>query len=74
MITQIIQDDYFSGHLGTISYLNDSSFQDIKRFNIVINAKEYSIRSSQGHRLDLIFFYCLSESFKNHSDYCEING
>ena len=66
MIPKIIQGGNFSDHRGTISYVNDFSFQDIERFYIISNSDENPIRAWQGHKLDAKNFYCLNGSFKIH--------
>lgn len=66
MIPKIIQGGNFSDYRGTISYVNDFSFQDIERFYIISNSEENPIRAWQGHKLDSKNFYCLSGSFKIH--------
>lgn len=66
MIPKIIQGGNFSDHRGTISYVNEFSFQDIERFYIISNSDENPIRAWQGHKLDAKNFYCLSGSFKIH--------
>lgn len=64
MIPTITQAVSFSDHRGTISYINDFSFQNIERFYIISNSDDNPIRAWQGHILDAKFFYCLSGSFK----------
>lgn len=66
MNPKIIQGGKFSDHRGTISYVNDFSFQDIERFYIISNSAKNLIRGWQGHKLDAKNFYCLSGSFKIH--------
>lgn len=66
MIPKIIQGGNFSDHRGTISFVNDFSFNDIERFYIITNSDENPIRAWQGHKLDAKNFYCLSGSFKIH--------
>jgi len=66
MIPKTIQGGNFSDHRGTISYVNDFSFQNIERFYIISNADENPIRAWQGHKLDAKNFYCLAGSFKIH--------
>jgi dTDP-4-dehydrorhamnose 3,5-epimerase len=66
MIPTIIQGGNFSDHRGTISYVNDFSFQNIERFYIISNSDDNSIRAWQGHKLDAKNFYCLTGSFKIH--------
>jgi dTDP-4-dehydrorhamnose 3,5-epimerase-like enzyme len=66
MIPKIIQGGNFSDHRGTISFVNDFSFNDIERFYIISNSDKNPIRAWQGHKLDAKNFYCLSGSFKIH--------
>lgn len=66
MKPKIIQGGNFSDHRGTISYVNDFSFEDIERFYIISNSDENPIRAWQGHKLDAKNFYCLKGSFKIH--------
>lgn len=66
MIPKIIQGGNFSDHRGTISYVNDFSFQGIERFYIISNSEENPIRAWQGHKLDAKNFYCINGSFKIH--------
>lgn len=66
MIPKVILGGNFSDHRGTISYVNDFSFADIKRFYIISNSDENPIRAWQGHKLDSKNFYCLTGSFKIH--------
>ncbi|MTH17520.1 WxcM-like domain-containing protein [Flavobacterium sp. LC2016-01] len=66
MIPKVIQGGNFSDHRGTISYVNDFTFEDIERFYIISNSNESPIRAWQGHKLDAKNFYCLSGSFKIH--------
>ncbi|KFF05214.1 WxcM-like domain-containing protein [Flavobacterium reichenbachii] len=66
MMPKVIQGGNFSDHRGTISYVNDFSFQDIERFYIISNSDENPIRAWQGHKLDAKNFYCLSGTFKIH--------
>lgn len=66
MIPKAIQGGNFSDYRGSISYVNDFSFEDIERFYIITNSKENPIRAWQGHKLDSKNFYCISGSFKIH--------
>ncbi|SHG93828.1 cupin domain-containing protein [Flavobacterium defluvii] len=66
MSPEVIQGGNFSDHRGTISYVNDFSFNDIERFYIITNSEENPIRAWQGHKLDSKNFYCVSGSFKIH--------
>ncbi|MBF7090635.1 WxcM-like domain-containing protein [Flavobacterium sp. ALJ2] len=66
MIPKIIQGGNFSDHRGTISYVNDFSFETIERFYIISNSEDKPIRAWQGHKLDAKNFYCINGSFKIH--------
>lgn len=66
MIPKIIKGGNFSDHRGTISYVNDFSFNGIERFYIISNSDQNPIRAWQGHKLDAKNFYCLSGSFNIH--------
>lgn len=66
MIPKIIKGGNFSDHRGTISYVNDFSFNEIERFYIISNSAENPIRAWQGHKIDAKNFYCISGSFKIH--------
>lgn len=66
MNPKVIEGGNFSDHRGTISYVNDFSFNGIERFYIISNCNENPIRAWQGHKLDSKNFYCLNGSFKIH--------
>lgn len=66
MNPKIIEGGKFSDHRGTISYVNDFSFEGIERFYIISNSVENPIRAWQGHKLDAKNFYCISGTFKIH--------
>ncbi|RTZ07224.1 hypothetical protein EKM05_11200 [Flavobacterium sp. GSP27] len=62
----IITGGNFSDHRGTVSYVNDFSFNGIERFYIISNSDAHPVRAWQGHKLDSKNFYCLSGSFRIH--------
>lgn len=64
MKPKIIQGGNFLDHRGSISYVNDFSFENIERFYIISNSEENPIRAWQGHKLDAKNFYCVSGSFR----------
>lgn len=66
MIPKVISGGHFSDYRGSISYVNDFTFEDIERFYIISNSDENPIRAWQGHKLDAKNFYCLRGSFKIH--------
>ena len=66
MKPKIIQGGTFSDHRGTLSYVNDFSFNDVERFYIISNSDTHTLRAWQGHKLDAKNFYCLSGSFRIH--------
>ncbi|RTZ06734.1 WxcM-like domain-containing protein [Flavobacterium sp. GSP6] len=66
MKPKIIAGGNFSDHCGTVSYVNDFSFNGIERFYIISNSDAHPVRAWQGHKLDSKNFYCLSGSFRIH--------
>ncbi|MBW1657702.1 WxcM-like domain-containing protein [Flavobacterium quisquiliarum] len=66
MIPKVISGGCFSDHRGSISYVNDFTFENIERFYVISNSDENPIRAWQGHKLDAKNFYCLRGSFKIH--------
>lgn len=66
MNPKVIQGGNFSDHRGSISYVNEFTFENIERFYIISNSDENPIRAWQGHKLDAKNFYCLAGSFKIH--------
>ena len=66
MEPKLIQGRKFSDYRGSISYVNDFSFEDIERFYIISNSLENPVRAWQGHKLDAKNFYCLSGAFNIH--------
>ena len=66
MKPKIITGGNFTDHRGTVSYVNDFSFNGIERFYIISNSDAYPVRAWQGHKLDSKNFYCLSGSFRIH--------
>lgn len=66
MKPKIIAGGNFSDHRGTVSYVNDFSFNGIERFYIISNSDAHPVRAWQGHKLDSKNFYCLSGSFRIH--------
>ncbi|MFD1601618.1 WxcM-like domain-containing protein [Flavobacterium artemisiae] len=66
MNPKLIQGGHFSDHRGSISYVNDFTFDDIERFYVISNSDENPIRAWQGHKLDSKNFYCIVGSFRIH--------
>lgn len=66
MKPKIITGGNFTDHRGTVSYVNDFSFNGIERFYIISNSDAHPVRAWQGHKLDSKNFYCLSGSFRIH--------
>lgn len=66
MSSKIIQGGRCTDHRGVISYVNDFSFTDVKRFYIISNSEENPIRTWHGHKLDAKKFYCITGAFNIH--------
>lgn len=60
----IIQGGNFEDHRGKISFVNDFSFENIRRFYTISNSETNPLRAWQGHKLDCKNFFCTAGSFK----------
>ena len=66
MEPRVIEGSFFNDERGSVAFVNDFKFDEIKRFYIISNSMEHSIRAWQGHKLDEKNFYCVQGSFKIH--------
>lgn len=64
MSPYIIQGNNHKDNRGTISFVNDFSFDNIVRFYIIENSEENKLRAWQGHKLDTKYFYCIKGVFQ----------
>ena len=64
MEVTVIKGNVFNDSRGSVSFVNDFSFSDIKRFYIIENAIDQPIRAWHGHKLDCKNFYCVTGSFQ----------
>lgn len=60
---EIIKGGSFSDERGSMRFVNNFRFQDIKRFYIVKHPDTIVIRAWQGHQLEKKYFYPISGSF-----------
>lgn len=63
MIPKVISGGCFSDHRGSISYVNDFTFENIERFYVISNSDENPIRAWQGHKLDAKKFLLFKRIF-----------
>lgn len=64
MIPKIIEGGVFQDQRGSVSFVNDFKFDDIKRFYVISNSEQNPVRAWQGHKLDTKNFYCTKGSFR----------
>ena len=59
----LIKNGDFSDHRGTLTFVNDFSLNNVKRFYSICQSPENGPRAWQGHKTESKFFYCISGSF-----------
>lgn len=59
----IIKGGSFSDERGTMRFVNDFKFTDVKRFYLIKHPDATIIRAWQGHQLEKKYFYPISGSF-----------
>jgi dTDP-4-dehydrorhamnose 3,5-epimerase len=59
----IIQGGIFSDERGTMRFVNDFRFDDVKRFYFIKHADTSVVRAWQGHQFEKKYFYPISGSF-----------
>jgi dTDP-4-dehydrorhamnose 3,5-epimerase len=59
----IIKGNTHSDHRGTIRFVNDFTFDGIKRFYTITHPDTTTIRAWQGHKLETKYFYVTKGSF-----------
>ncbi|QHS58242.1 cupin domain-containing protein [Chitinophaga agri] len=59
----LINGNVFSDERGTLRFVNDFSFPDVKRFYQIIHPSTATIRAWQGHRVEHKYFYVVSGTF-----------
>ena len=60
---QLIRGGSFKDERGTVSFVNEFSFCDVKRFYQINNASTDLVRAWQGHQMEHKFFYASTGSF-----------
>lgn len=63
MLPKIIKGGIACDDRGSISFVNDFKFENIKRFYVVENAEDNDTRAWHGHKKDIKHFYCVKGSF-----------
>ncbi len=61
---KLISGGQFSDERGSISFVNDFSLDDIKRFYIIKHPDSHIIRAWQAHKEEIKYFYVLKGSFE----------
>jgi len=59
----LIKGDFFSDSRGTMRFVNDFRFEDIKRFYFIKHSDTFVVRAWQGHQFEKKYFYPISGSF-----------
>ena len=59
----IIKGGIFQDERGSISFVNEFDFSDVKRFYVITNRSENIVRAWQGHKIERKYFYTISGSF-----------
>jgi dTDP-4-dehydrorhamnose 3,5-epimerase-like enzyme len=59
----IIKGGTFSDHRGSMRYVNDFHFNDVKRFYFIKHPNTGFIRAWQGHQFEKKYFYPITGSF-----------
>lgn len=59
----LIEGDLFIDNRGSVSFLNDFTFDNVKRFYIIKHTSSNIIRAWQAHQKEIKFFYVLQGEF-----------
>lgn len=60
---QLIKGNLHTDHRGTVRFVNDFTFDGIKRFYTITHPDTTTIRAWQGHKLETKYFYVTKGSF-----------
>jgi dTDP-4-dehydrorhamnose 3,5-epimerase-like enzyme len=60
---KIIKGGIFTDNRGSLRFVNDFHFNDVKRFYLIKHPTTESIRAWQGHQFEKKYFYPISGSF-----------
>ena len=63
MPVQIIKGGFFSDKRGSMRFVNDFHFGDVKRFYFIKHPHTETVRAWQGHQFEKMYFYPISGSF-----------
>lgn len=59
----MVKGDEFVDERGSVSFVNDFIFDNVKRFYIIKHAQPYTIRAWQAHKNETKFFFALNSEF-----------
>jgi dTDP-4-dehydrorhamnose 3,5-epimerase len=62
-VPRLIKGGLFSDNRGSLSFVNDFFFQNVKRFYQISNSSTAIIRAWQGHKTEHKYFYAATGSF-----------
>jgi dTDP-4-dehydrorhamnose 3,5-epimerase-like enzyme len=60
----IIKGNKHTDHRGTVRFVNDFGFDDVKRFYTITHPDTETIRAWQGHKLETKYFYAVNGAFR----------
>jgi dTDP-4-dehydrorhamnose 3,5-epimerase-like enzyme len=63
MMTELIRGNLFTDNRGTLKFVNDFTFPDVKRFYQIIHPDITVVRAWQGHRVEHKYFYVVKGKF-----------
>jgi dTDP-4-dehydrorhamnose 3,5-epimerase-like enzyme len=66
MNTKIIRGNSHTDHRGTVRFVNDFSFEGIRRFYTISHPDTNTIRAWQGHQYETKYFFITKGSFLIH--------
>ena len=61
--TRLIKGASFTDHRGTLQFVNDFTFPDVKRFYQLLHPDTAVIRAWQGHQVEQKYFYAVKGDF-----------
>jgi dTDP-4-dehydrorhamnose 3,5-epimerase len=59
----LIDGGYYVDERGSISFVNNFDFSDVKRFYVITNSSKNIVRAWQGHKIEQKHFYVICGSF-----------
>ena len=59
----LIEGGIFSDYRGTLTFVNDFSLENAKRFYTITQSPSQGVRAWQGHKTESKYIYCLNGAF-----------